>query len=147
MSASRRLVAADMFALVVFSFLVFGVIELISGYTMTQMLQSRIMIVPVNILIARPYGIFRDAIMGLGKAEQGGFIRITILDVIAFLLFQIPVYVALQLFNGVPVDVILTAVVGLIVALVPTARPYGLWMQFCRSRFTGQLVVTPAVAV
>ncbi|CAM3626486.1 L-alanine exporter AlaE [Parendozoicomonas haliclonae] len=136
MSASRRLIVADMFSLVIFSFFVNGSIELLSGLTFAQMLQSRVTAIPVNMVIARPYGLFRDAIMRFGGAENGGFLRKTGLDITSYILFQVPVYTLILLSAGVATDAIMTAVAGQMVGFVLAARPYGLWLQFCRTRFT-----------
>lgn len=55
--ASRaRSAAADIFALVVYSFIVGMLIEVfISGMSFNQSLSSRLLSIPVNILIAWPY--------------------------------------------------------------------------------------------
>ena len=60
--ASRaRSAAADIFALVVYSFIVGMLIEVfISGMSFNQSLSSRLLSIPVNILIAWPYGVYRD---------------------------------------------------------------------------------------
>ena len=57
-----RHAAADTFAMVVYCFVVGMIIEIfISGMTFEQSLSSRLVSIPVNILIAWPYGIYRDA--------------------------------------------------------------------------------------
>lgn len=56
-----RSAAADIFALVVYSFIVGMAIEVfLSGMSFSQSLSSRLLSIPVNILIAWPYGIYRD---------------------------------------------------------------------------------------
>lgn len=56
-----RSAAADTFALVVYCFIAGMAIEvLISGMSFQQSLSSRLLSIPVNILIAWPYGRYRD---------------------------------------------------------------------------------------
>ena len=58
--SSWRSAAADTFALVVYCFIVGMAIEiLISGMSFSQSLSSRLVSIPVNILIAWPYGRYR----------------------------------------------------------------------------------------
>ncbi|WP_268648076.1 L-alanine exporter AlaE, partial [Escherichia coli] len=55
-----RSAAADTFALVVYCFIAGMAIEvLISGMSFQQSLSSRLLSIPVNILIAWPYGRYR----------------------------------------------------------------------------------------
>lgn len=77
-----RSAAADTFALVVYCFVIGMAIEiLISGMTFQQSLSSRLVSIPVNILIAWPYGVYRDAFIRFAhrhagkhfKTKSGGF--------------------------------------------------------------------------
>lgn len=63
-SARFRQAAADMFAMVVFSFIAGMAIEIfVSGMSFHQSLASRTLSIPVNIVIAIPYGLFRDWVL------------------------------------------------------------------------------------
>ena len=55
--------------------------------------------------------------------------RDAVLDIIAFLGFQMPVYALLVASTGASVDQIITACVGQIGALIIMGRPYGIYMQ------------------
>ena len=65
-SAHSRLrhAVADTFAMVVYCTVVNMMIEIfLSGMTFKQSLPSRLVAIPVNIIIAVPYGIYRDFAM------------------------------------------------------------------------------------
>ncbi|GFS25959.1 L-alanine exporter AlaE [Elysia marginata] len=133
MPTKRRETLADTFAMITF-FMVAGMaIEIgLSGLSFEQSLQSRLLSIPVNAAIARPYGVFRDWLLRVGRVEEGGFFRRLFLDIVAFVLFQIPVYILLVASTGASVSQIVTACIGQIGGLVFLARPYGVYMQYCR---------------
>ena len=59
----------------------------------------------------------------------------TVLDIFAFISFQIPVYAALIVITGATMEQVITASLGQIGALMLMARPYGVYMQLCRNWF------------
>ena len=64
-----------------------------------------------------------------------------IFSLVVFFLFQIPVYMMALFAAGVPFEAILVAAAGQVVGMTVTARPYGLWLQFCRARFVPGMAV------
>lgn len=63
-----RHAVADTFAMVVYCSVVNMLIEIfLSGMSFEQSLSSRTVAIPVNIMIARPYGLYRDAVMRLAR--------------------------------------------------------------------------------
>ncbi|MCL6269430.1 L-alanine exporter AlaE [Sansalvadorimonas sp. 2012CJ34-2] len=144
MSASKRIIAADIFALIMFGIFIGGTVEVLSGLlsglafqqAFLNMVYSRGLSIPVNLTIARPYGIFRDWVMKITGAENStNEVFRTVTDTAAFILFQLPVYVVILVITGWAWDAIVSASVGAVFTMIATARPYGLWMQFCRNRF------------
>ena len=64
----KRETLADTFALITFGLVVGMAVEiLVAGLTIDQSLQSRLLSVPVNMIIARPYGVYRDWMMGYSR--------------------------------------------------------------------------------
>ena len=59
------------------------------------------------------------------------------MDILAFLSFQMPVYLILLATTGASLEQLIAACVGQIGALVLMARPYGIYMQLCRNRIIG----------
>ena len=140
----KREALADIFALITFGLVVGMFVEVfIAGLTLDQSVQSRLMSIPVNLLIARPYGIYRDWIMNWNIPGRQGFVGSTFLDILAYISFQIPVYAVLVFVTGAGIEQVITACVGQIGAMVVMGRPFGLWMQVCRHWF-GRPVVRMA---
>ncbi|OED42918.1 hypothetical protein ACH42_11350 [Endozoicomonas sp. (ex Bugula neritina AB1)] len=134
----KREAIADTFALITFGLVVGMFVELfVAGLTLEQSIQSRLMSIPVNLLIARPYGIYRDWVIDWNVPGKKNFLGSTLLDIIAFISFQIPVYAVLVGTTGAGIDQVMTACIGQIGAMVVMGRPFGLWMQMCRHWFNG----------
>ncbi len=97
-SAQSRLrhAVADTFAMVVYCTVVNMLIEIfLSGMTFEQSLSSRLVAIPVNIIIAVPYGFYRDRAMRLARHLSPSARMKSIADVVAYVTFQSPVYVAI----------------------------------------------------
>lgn len=127
---------ADTFALITFGLVVGMSVELfIAGLTIEQSLHSRLLSIPVNMIIARPYGIYRDWLMVLRFPGSGSLIGQTLMDIVAFLTFQMPVYAFLVGTSGASFDAVITACMGQLGAMMIMGRPYGIWLQLCRKWF------------
>lgn len=94
-----RHAVADTFAMVVYCSVVNMCIEVfLSGMSFEQSFYSRLVAIPVNILIAWPYGMYRDLFMRAArKVSPSGWIK-NLADILAYVTFQSPVYVAI--FSG-----------------------------------------------
>ncbi len=138
----KREAFADTFALISFGIVVGMSVELfIAGLTLEQSMHSRLLSIPVNMVIARPYGIYRDWIMAFKIPGRDNFLGSSLLDALAFITFQMPVYALLVASSGAGFDSVLAACVGQLGAMLVMGRPFGLWMQLCRQWFSP----TPAV--
>ena len=93
-----RHAVADTFAMVVYCSVVNMCIEVfLSGMSFEQSFYSRLVAIPVNILIAWPYGMYRDLFMRAArKVSPSGWIK-NLADILAYVTFQSPVYVAILL--------------------------------------------------
>lgn len=131
----NRDMLADTFAMITFAIVVGMGVELLAGLTFEQSLQSRLMSIPVNLLTARAYGLYRDWLIRRGSFMGSGFVQMTILDALAFLSFQIPLYASLVLSTGASIQQLLIACAGQVGAMLIMGRPYGIYMQFCRDWF------------
>src|SRR5262245_23237258 len=127
---------ADTVALVIFSTLIGLALELvIAGMTLAQSLQARVTSVPVQLLTARPYGIFRDWVFRISGADKAGRVRRAIADIGAFVAFQIPVYAAILLLAGARLSQVAAACSSAIIVLLISGRPYGLFLELIRRLF------------
>ncbi|MEX3073508.1 L-alanine exporter AlaE [Vibrio alginolyticus] len=131
-----RNAAADTFAMVVFCFITGMIIEIVvSGMTFEQSLASRTLSIPVNIAIAFPYGLFRDWVLRQGnKVSSSSFMK-NVSDLIAYVLFQSPVYAGILLAVGASTDQIMTAVASNAVVSCGMGILYGYFLDMCRRWF------------
>ncbi len=127
---------ADTFAMVVYCSVVNMLIEIfLSGMTFEQSLSSRLVAIPVNIVIAWPYGFYRDAIMRLARRiSPAGWVK-NMADVLAYVTFQSPVYVAILLTVGADWHQIAAAVSSNIVISMVMGAAYGYFLDYCRRLF------------
>ncbi|MGL6172705.1 MAG: L-alanine exporter AlaE [Vibrio sp.] len=131
-----RHAAADTFAMVVFCFVAGMMIEvLISGMTLQQSLASRTLSIPVNIAIAWPYGVFRDYVLrqGYKLSSHSGMKNLS--DLVAYVLFQSPVYAAILFTVGASSDQIITAVGTNALVSCAMGVLYGYFLDMCRRWF------------
>ncbi len=131
-----RNAAADTFAMVVFCFISGMVIEIfISGMTFQQSLASRLVSIPVNIAIAWPYGVFRDWFLRKGRSISDTSMVKNISDLLAYVLFQSPVYAGILLTVGASWDQIGAAVLSNAVFSCAMGVLYGHFLDQCRRWF------------
>lgn len=136
-SSRLRSAFADTFALVVYCFITGMAIEiLLSGMSLHQSLSSRLLAIPVNIVIAWPFGQYRDAVLRLARQHgRHPFWTRNLADLLAYVSFQSPVYAVLLLAVGVNLQQMLTAVVSNALASMILGVAYGYFLEYCRRLF------------
>lgn len=131
-----RHAVADTFAMVVYCSVVNMMIEIfLSGMSFDQSLSSRLVAIPVNILIAWPYGMYRDAFMRFARRHSDASWVRNLADVLAYVTFQSPVYVAILLTVGDDWNQIVAAVSSNIVVSMMMGAAYGYFLDYCRRLF------------
>lgn len=131
-----RNAAADTFAMVIFCFITGMMIEvLVSGMTFEQSLASRTLSIPVNIAIAWPYGVFRDYVIRQGHRLSAGSWMKSLSDMVAYVLFQSPVYAAILWVVGADLEQIITAVTSNALVSGILGMIYGQFLDLCRRMF------------
>ncbi|CNE70601.1 L-alanine exporter AlaE [Yersinia nurmii] len=132
-----RSAVADTFALVVYCFITGMAIEiLISGMTFEQSLSSRLLSIPINILIAWPYGMYRDSFIRLAQRCAGQhFWAKNLADLLAYVSFQSPVYAIILWTVGADSQQIITAVASNAVVSMVMGVAYGYFLEYCRRLF------------
>ncbi|MEZ8103863.1 L-alanine exporter AlaE [Vibrio clamense] len=131
-----RNAAADTFAMVVFCFISGMIVEVfISGMSFEQSLASRVLSIPVNIAIAWPYGVFRDWFIRSGYKVSTSKLMKNVSDLLAYVLFQSPVYAGILLAVGASTDQIITAVSSNAVISCGMGVLYGYFLDMCRKWF------------
>jgi len=88
-----RKIIADIFALLVFATLgSMGVEIFIAGMTLHQSVRARLTAMPIILITARPYGMYRDWMFRVTGAKEAGRLRKALADIMAFVSFQVPQY-------------------------------------------------------
>jgi L-alanine exporter len=129
-----RRYAVDTFALLLFSTLAGAFTELvIAGLTWEQTLRARLTALPVVIITARPYGVYRDWLRN--RCSRGGRVADSAVDTAAFVSFQLPIYWAILALSGASANQIARASATAIVVLLVSGRPYGFLLDRVRALF------------
>ncbi|HEY2451727.1 MAG TPA: L-alanine exporter AlaE [Scandinavium sp.] len=137
-SAQSRLrhAVADTFAMVVYCSVVNMLIEIfLSGMSFEQSLSSRLVAIPVNMVIAWPYGFYRDWVMQHARHLSPTKRIKNLADVVAYVTFQSPVYIVILLSVGADWHQIAAAVSSNIVVSMMMGAVYGYFLDYCRRLF------------
>jgi hypothetical protein len=128
-----RVWLVDTLAALVFFTLVATLSErLVAGLGWDQVLAARLTAVPAILLTGRPYGWWRDRVFVRLGAQAAGAWRRGAVDTLAFVSFQVPVYVAILLVAGATTGQIAAAAGSAVVLMLLLSRPYGLFLDACR---------------
>ena len=127
---------ADTFAMIVFSTICGMFVEIVvAGLTLQQSINIRLAAIPIILLAARPYGIYRDWLFRFVTRENESQLMTTSIDTFANVTFQIPLYACLLAFNGATISQVFTAVSSIIIVIIISGRPYGLFLVLIRKMF------------
>ncbi len=109
---------------------------LVSGMSFQQSLSSRLLSIPVNILIAWPYGRYRDLFIRVARRfHRQPFLLRNLADLLAYVSFQSPVYAAILWSVGADGQQIMTAVTSNAVVSMAMGVVYGYFLEYCRKLF------------
>lgn len=129
-----RAFVADTTALVVF-FTTTGVLNerFVAGMDWNEVLASRSIGAPLMVLTARPYGVWRDAVVSRFASGTGR--SLALWDTVALLTFQVPIYVGIIAAGGAEGSELVRGAFGAAVLMLVLGRPYGVWLDWVRERF------------
>lgn len=105
----------------------------IAGMAPGEELITRLIVVPMMIVAVRPYGIYRDWMFAKTTPTVGW--RRRLMDVVAFLTFQLPVYAMTLFVSGASFVQIATLLLTTAVLMVVLSRPFGLYLERVRGWF------------
>ena len=105
----------------------------IAGMELSEVLTTRLVMVPVMIVTGRPYTRWRDWLFNRVRPQSR--ISATLTDIAAFVLFQVPVYGATLMIAGANSIEALIAISSAIVFIVLLARPFGLFVDLVRRAY------------
>lgn len=126
-----RAALVDTAATIVFFTVVAGLVELfVVGMPFERVLFARGVMIPLMILTGRPYGLWRDFVFA--RAAPASPLARTLVDVAAFLTFQVPLYAATLVFSGASLPEIVAALAIATALMVPLGRPFGIFLEAMR---------------
>jgi hypothetical protein len=128
-----RKIIADISALLTFNTLGSMIVEIfIAGMTINQSVHARLIAVPVILIVAAPYGLLRDWLFKITKANEKGRVRKGIADILAFAAVQCPQYLLVLKLSGASTHQMITACGTVTVLSAFAGRPMGLFLELSR---------------
>lgn len=121
----------DVFAMNSFSWAIAIPIELVlAGMSWSEHLKVRLLAVVFNTLIARPFSLYRNWVVG--RFGRGRTLHNYGVDTFVFLSFQLPLYVLNMLLGGASSGEIATACFTFMLIAGALGRPYGMYLDCLR---------------
>ncbi|HVG48844.1 MAG TPA: L-alanine exporter AlaE [Rubellimicrobium sp.] len=129
-----RAFLADTLALLVF-FTITGVLNerFIAGMSWGEVATARAIGAPLMVLTARPYGLWRDWV--LGRLAGPGRVARLLWDTAALVTFQVPIYAVILVAGGAEGAEVVQGCLGATAIMLAAGRPYGAWLDLVRSWF------------
>ena len=126
-----RLTLVDTLSTILFFTILAALTELyVVGMEPADVLKTRLIMVPLMILTGRPYGVWRDWFFA-GTKPTVSWSK-SLIDGLAFLTFQLPIYGLTLWIAGADVDEIGTLLGSTIVLMLIVSRPFGMFLQAMR---------------
>ena len=126
-----RLTLVDTLSTILFFTILAALTELyVAGMEPTDVLKTRLIMVPLMILTGRPYGVWRDWFFA-GTKPTVSWSK-SLIDGLAFLTFQLPIYGLTLWIAGADFDEVSTLLGSTAVLMLIVSRPFGLFLQVMR---------------
>ena len=126
-----RLTLVDTLSTILFFTILAALTELyVAGMEPTDVLKTRLIMVPLMILTGRPYGVWRDWFFA-GTKPTVSWSK-SLIDGLAFLTFQLPIYGLTLWITGADFGEISTLLGSTAVLMLIVSRPFGLFLQAMR---------------
>ena len=126
-----RLTLVDTLSTILFFTILAALTELyVAGMEPTDVLKTRLIMVPLMILTGRPYGVWRDWFFA-GTKPTVAWSK-SLIDGLAFLTFQLPIYGLTLWIAGADFDEVSTLLGSTAVLMLIVSRPFGLFLQAMR---------------
>ena len=122
----------DTVATVIFFTIIAASTELfIAGMELREVLITRLIMVPMMVLTGRPYGMWRDWFFKVTNPTTQW--SRTIVDSLAFMIFQLPIYVLTLAVAGADVKEIISLIVSTSALMLIVSRPFGIYLEHVRA--------------
>lgn len=133
MIRSWKMLLADTVAMILFSTVMCMMIEVFAaGMTIMQSMIARVAAVPTNLLTGRLYGCYRDMLFRRFDLKKNSLVQTALGDTVAFISFQLPLYVLVLLLAHASVNQIIISATMMTLIFAIAGRPYGIFMDYCR---------------
>lgn len=127
-----RAFVVDSVATVVFFTVLAASTEIfIAGMELKDVLVTRLIMIPMMLLTGRPYGIWRDWLFQAVKPIRTWSVMVT--DSVAFMSFQLPIYILTLYIAGASWNEIITLIVTTSGIMLIISRPFGLYLDYVRA--------------
>ena len=122
----------DTVATVIFFTIIAASTELfIADMELREVLITRLIMVPMMVLTGRPYGMWRDWFFKVTNPTTQW--SRTIVDSLAFMIFQLPIYVLTLAIAGADVKEIISLIVSTSALMLIVSRPFGIYLEHVRA--------------
>ena len=126
----------DTSAMVIFSTLLGAFVEMVvAGLEPTQSISIRLAAIPVMLVAGRPYGLYRDKLFEWFGGKHATQVRLVLIDTVANMTFQLPLYLGLLAWGGASPRQMLVAASSILVLAGISGRPYGVFLNYWRRLF------------
>ncbi len=105
----------------------------VAGMAPADVLKTRLTMIPLMVFTGRPYGLWRDWFFQTTKPTVAW--SKTLIDGIAFLSFQLPVYALVLFLVGAEGEEILLLLASTAVLMLVVSRPFGVFLEYTRRFF------------
>ncbi len=127
---------ADTLAMVILSTIFAGINEyFIVRLTFYQVVIAQLSAAPINIITARPYGVYRDFLMEKFAVHSNKWLNDLIVDTISFVSFQMPLYIIILKLSGATFVEILTGCTSALTLMFLLGRIYGVCLDVIRKYY------------
>ena len=106
---------------------------IIAGIEPSQVLTTRLIMLPVMVATGRPYGLWRDTLFSYVLPQQ--HVAKIALDIVVFLSFQMPIYAGTLAIAGANMSEVTITIGSAIIFMIILSRPFGVFLDFVRRRF------------
>lgn len=126
-----RRTIVDTLATVIFFTVLATLTELVvAGMEPLKVLQTRLTMIPLMLFTGRPYGVWRDWFFRTTKPTVSW--SKTLIDGLAFLSFQLPVYAFVLFLVGADLSEITVLLTSTSVLMLAVSRPFGIFLDRVR---------------
>ena len=129
-------VLADTTAMILFSTLLGLFVEIVlTGLEPLQSFKIRVAAIPLMLVTGRAYGAYRDLMFERFGNGPSAPLKSLLIDSIANVSFQVPLYLGLLAWAGASIGQMLVAATSILLIAGISGRPYGIFLNFWRRLF------------